>query len=75
MLWKCSLGPINSKLDNHAGNFPLKLQVPLLEIKKRFEKAFALEKFYINSSSARVTCGFVTPDKLFFQRRRKHTKS
>ena len=34
--WKCSSGPINSKLDNHAGNFPLKLQVPLLKIKKYF---------------------------------------
>ena len=47
LLRKCSVVPIKSKFENHAGNFPLKLQVFLLKIKNCFEKALALEKFYL----------------------------
>ena len=44
LLWKCSFGPIKSKFDNDAGNFPLKLQVPLLEIKFFYWKIICVRK-------------------------------
>ena len=53
---------VGCSFDNHAGNFSLKLQVSLLKNWKRFQKAYALEKFYPIFSSARLICGFETPD-------------
>ena len=74
LLWKCSLGPINSKLDNHVGNFPLKLQVPLFEIKKCFEKAFALEKFYLTFFLCKLNLWLWQPWLTFLSEQKKTHK-
>ena len=74
LLWKRSFGPIKCIFDNHAGNFPLKLQVPLLEIKKWFEKAFALEKFYLTFFLCTLNLWFWHPWLTFLSEQKKTHK-
>ena len=75
LLWKCSSGPINSKLDNHAGNFPLKLQVPLLKIKKCFFwKSIGVRETLPNCFLCTLNLWFWHPWLTFFSEQKKTHK-